>query len=485
MPGVVEAPSVIMAGVFELEMDGHSGPGGGHIPTGALGSASLAAEGASNGADLEVEVDEENISKDAMAVDMREMKEPDMQKLNQDLLRDPSMETLELSELNVGAVGGGAKTGPGDFELRKVLGKGGYGKVFLVRKITGDNRGKIFAMKVLKKATIVRNQKDTAHTKAERNILEEVKHPFIVDLHYAFQTPGKLYLILEYLSGGELFMHLEREGIFLEDTACFYVSEIILALEHLHRQGIIYRDLKPENILLDAHGHVKLTDFGLCKESIDEETVTHTFCGTIEYMAPEILLRSGHGKAVDWWSLGALMYDMLTGAPPFTAENRKKTIEKILKGKLNLPPYLTPDARDLIRKFLKRQVSHRLGSGPADAEPIKGHPFFKHIRWADVINRKLKPPFEPTLASEDDVSQFDTNFTKQTPVDSPCNHSLSESVNLVFQGFTYVAPSVLESMQTSDFRPRSMSRRVRRPHPSGGGNIPTVTEAMEMDIEQP
>ena len=146
------------------------------------------------------------------------------------------METLEL-----GAVGGDAKTGPRDFELRKVLGKGGYGKVFLVRKITGDNRGKIFAMKVLKKATIVRNQKDTAHTKAERNILEEVKHPFIVDLIYAFQTPGKLYLILEYLSGGELFMHLEREGIFLEDTACFYVSEIILALEHLHRQGIIYR----------------------------------------------------------------------------------------------------------------------------------------------------------------------------------------------------------------------------------------------------
>ena len=163
-----------------------------------------------------------------------------------------------------------------DFELRKVLGKGGYGKVFQVRKLTGDDKGKIYAMKVLKKATIVRNQKDTAHTKAERNILEAVKHPFIVDLIYAFQTKGKLYLILEYLSGGELFMHLEREGIFLEDTACFYVAEITLALEHLHRQGIIYRDLKPENILLDAHGHVKLTDFGLCKESIDETSVTHT-----------------------------------------------------------------------------------------------------------------------------------------------------------------------------------------------------------------
>ena len=139
-----------------------------------------------------------------------------------------------------------------DFELRKVLGKGGYGKVFQVRKLSGEDKNKIYAMKVLKKATIVRNQKDTAHTKAERNILEDVKQPFILDLIYAFQTKGKLYLILEYLSGGELFMHLEREGIFLEEHACFYISEITLALEHLHRQGIIYRDLKPENILLDS-----------------------------------------------------------------------------------------------------------------------------------------------------------------------------------------------------------------------------------------
>nr|CAD7457013.1 unnamed protein product [Timema tahoe] len=360
------------------------------------------------------------------------------------LVGSEDCETVQLSEQNVNT--GKEKTGPQDFELRKVLGKGGYGKVFQVRKVTGQDSGTIFAMKVLRKASIVRNQKDTAHTKAERNILEAVKHPFIVDLIYAFQTGGKLYLILEYLSGGELFMHLEREGIFLEDTACFYLSEIILALEHLHIQGIIYRDLKPENILLDAQGHVKLTDFGLCKEHIQEGIVTHTFCGTIEYMAPEILTRSGHGKAVDWWSLGALMYDMLTGAPPFTAENRKKTIEKILKGKLNLPPYLTPDARDLIRKLLKRQVSQRLGSALGDGEAIKVHPFFKHISWADVVSRKLEPPFKPSLSSEDDVSQFDTKFTKQTPIDSPDESTLSESANMVFQGFTYVAPSVLEEM---------------------------------------
>ncbi|XP_009082306.1 PREDICTED: ribosomal protein S6 kinase beta-2-like, partial [Acanthisitta chloris] len=221
-------------------------------------------------------------------------------------------EEIEISESSVN--NGPEHIGPHCFELLRVLGKGGYGKVFQVRKVQGTNTGKIFAMKVLKKAKIACNAKDTAHTRAERNILEAVKHPFIVDLIYAFQTGGKLYLILECLSGGELFMQLEREGIFLEDTACFYLSEITLALGHLHSHGIIYRDLKPENIMLNSQGHIKLTDFGLCKESIHDGAVTHTFCGTIEYMAPEILVRSGHNRAVDWWSLGALMYDMLTGS---------------------------------------------------------------------------------------------------------------------------------------------------------------------------
>ncbi|XP_030648589.1 ribosomal protein S6 kinase beta-1 isoform X3 [Chanos chanos] len=309
-------------------------------------------------------------------------------------------------------------------------------------------------------AMIVRNAKDTAHTKAERNILEEVKHPFIVDLIYAFQTGGKLYLILEYLSGGELFMQLEREGIFMEDTACFYLAEISMALGHLHQKGIIYRDLKPENIMLNNNGHVKLTDFGLCKESIHDGTVTHTFCGTIEYMAPEILMRSGHNRAVDWWSLGALMYDMLTGAPPFTGENRKKTIDKILKCKLNLPPYLTQEARDLLKKLLKRNASLRLGAGPGDASEVQSHPFFRYINWDDLLARKVEPPFKPFLQSADDVSQFDSKFTSQTPVDSPDDSALSESANQVFLGFTYVAPSVLENVKEKfSFEPKIRSPR--------------------------
>uniref|UniRef100_A0A3P8T8L5 Ribosomal protein S6 kinase n=1 Tax=Amphiprion percula TaxID=161767 RepID=A0A3P8T8L5_AMPPE len=344
-------------------------------------------------------------------------------------------EKFEISENSVNK--GTEQIRPECFELLKVLGKGGYGKVFQVRKVSGATSGKIFAMKVLKKAMIVRNAKDTAHTKAERNILEEVKHPFIVDLIYAFQTGGKLYLILDFLN--KLFMQLEREGIFMEDTACFYLAEISMALGHLHQKGIIYRDLKPENIMLNNNDMLKLTDFGLCKESIHDGTVTHTFCGTIEYMAPEILMRSGHNRAVDWWSLGALMYDMLTGAPPFTGENRKKTIDKILKCKLSLPPYLTQEARDLLKK---------------------AHPFFRHINWDDLLARKVEPPFKPFLQSADDVSQFDSKFTSQTPVDSPDDSTLSESANQVFLGFTYVAPSVLENVKEKFcFEPKVRSPR--------------------------
>nr|XP_054311876.1 ribosomal protein S6 kinase beta-1-like isoform X1 [Pongo pygmaeus] len=197
-----------------------------------------------------------------------------------------------------------------------------------------------------------------------------------------------------------------------------------MALGHLHQKGIIYRDLKPENIMLNHQGHVKLTDFGLRKESIHDGTVTHTFCATIKYMAPEILMRSGHNRAVDWWSLGAFMYDMLTGAPPFTGENRKKTIDNILKCKLNLPPYLTQEARGLLKK---------------------AHPFFRHINWEKFLAQKVEPPFKPLLQSEEDVSQFDSKFTRQTPVDSPDDAALSESANQVF--LTGVQRHDLSSLQ--------------------------------------
>uniref|UniRef100_A0A8C8DXU5 Ribosomal protein S6 kinase beta-2 n=1 Tax=Oryzias sinensis TaxID=183150 RepID=A0A8C8DXU5_9TELE len=383
------------------------------------------------------------------------------------------------------------RVGPDCFELLTVLGKGAYGKVFQVRKVQGLQIGKIFAMKVLKKAKIVRNAKDTAHTRAEREILETVRHPFIVDLLYAFQTGGKLYLILECLSGkrGEKSIDFSFP-VFVPNTCgaftdlmkplcfpSFYLGEITLALGHLHSNGIIYRDLKPENIMLNHQGHIKLTDFGLCKESIHDGSVTHTFCGTIEYMAPEILTRSGHNRAVDWWSLGALMYDMMTGSPPFTSENRKKTIDKILKCKLNLPPYLTIDARELIKKLLKKNPAQRLGSGKADAADIQKHSFFKQINWEDLLNKRVEPPYKPQLHSEEDVSQFDTRFTRQTPVDSPDDSRLSHSAELAFAGFTYVAPSVLESLKEGfSFEPKSRHMRRHNSSPHTPISLPHVTK---------
>lgn len=353
------------------------------------------------------------------------------------------------------------------FDLLRVIGQGGYGKVFQVKKKHGSDAGTIYAMKVLKKALIVRSKKDISHTKSERNILEEVKFPFIVDLKYAFQTDGKLYLLLEYLSGGELFMYLDREGIFSEDTAKFYSCEITLALQHLHSLGIIYRDLKPENIMLNKEGHVVLTDFGLCKESIyNRDDVTHTFCGTIEYMAPEVLSREGHGKSVDWWSLGALMFDMLTGSPPFCSSNRKKTMEKILRAKIAFPPYLSLASRDLLQRLMRRDIGARLGS-TNDAEEIKQHPFFMGVNWDDVLARRVTPPILPAMRSETDVGNFDARFTNLAVVDTPVESGLSPSVNALFTGFTYVPP-IDDELRLRSQSPR---RRVRTPtsrplHPS-------------------
>lgn len=340
------------------------------------------------------------------------------------------------------------KLDPSFFEILKVLGQGSFGKVFLVRKVKGKDSGQLYAMKVLKKATL--KVRDRMRTKMERNILAELEHPFIVKLFYAFQTEGKLYLILEFLKGGDLFTRLSKEVMFTEEDVKFYLAELALALNHLHKQGIIYRDLKPENILLDSDGHIKLTDFGLSKESIFEENKTFSFCGTVEYMAPEVINRKGHDTTADWWSYGVLMYEMLTGQLPFQANNRKETMNLILKAKLGMPQYLSPEAQALLRCLFKRNPLNRLGYGPNGIEDLKKQPFFATINWEKLVMRQVSPPFKPTSnRAGDDTFYFDKQFTAKTPRDSP-GVPPSATAHELFRGFSYVAPTLVEEIMVEE-----------------------------------
>ncbi|XP_039278772.1 ribosomal protein S6 kinase alpha-5 [Nilaparvata lugens] len=291
--------------------------------------------------------------------------------------------------------GGGPRVDMSSFDLLKVLGTGAYGKVFLVRKKGGKDDGRLYAMKVLKKATIVQKKKTTEHTKTERQVLEAVRQsPFLVTLHYAFQTDAKLHLILDYVSGGELFTHLYQRDRFAEDEVRIYIGEIVLALEHLHKLGIIYRDIKLENILLDSSGHIVLTDFGLSKEFLPHETEqrAYSFCGTIEYMAPEVVRggSTGHDIAVDWWSIGVLTYELLTGASPFTVEGERNTqheiSKRILKTNPPIPEDLSPDVADFISRLLVKDPRKRLGGGERDAAELKEHPFFKGTNCNSLSN---------------------------------------------------------------------------------------------------
>merc|ERR1719336_2824601 len=324
------------------------------------------------------------------------------------------------------------------FELLRVLGQGSFGKVFLVRKIYGKDAGTLYAMKVLKKATL--KVRDRVRTKLERNILADVNHSFIVKLQYAFQTEGKLYLILDFLRGGDLFTRLSKEVMFTEDDVKFYLAELALALSHLHSVGIIYRDLKPENILLDSEGHIAVTDFGLCKEGFEEKA--YSFCGTVEYMAPEVLNRRGHDFTADWWSYGVLMYEMLTGRLPFQGEDRKETMNQILKAKLGMPQYLSPEAQALLRALFKRNPANRLGCGSNGISDIKNHQFFASIDWDKLMKKKITPPFQPTVVA-DDAFHFDTEYTSRTPKDSPAVPA-SATTHELFRGFSYVAPLLNE-----------------------------------------
>lgn len=326
-----------------------------------------------------------------------------------------------------------------DFDLLKVIGKGSFGKVMQVRK---KDTQKIYALKAIRKSYIV-SKSEVTHTLAERTVLARVDCPFIVPLKFSFQSPEKLYLVLACINGGELFYHLQKEGRFDLSRARFYTAELLCALETLHNLDVIYRDLKPENILLDYQGHIALCDFGLCKLNMKDDDKTDTFCGTPEYLAPELLLGQGYTKVVDWWTLGVLLYEMLTGLPPYYDEVVPTMYKKILQEPLRFPEGFDKDAKNLLVGLLSRDPGQRLGCN--GAEEIKSHPFFSQLSWKRLVMKGYIPPYKPPVNGSTDTSNFDQEFTNEKPVDSVVDEFLSESVQKQFGGWTYVGSEQLGS----------------------------------------
>ena len=290
-----------------------------------------------------------------------------------------------------------------DFDLRATVGTGTFGRVRIV-KLKSDMSRTPFALKMLKKSEVIR-LKQVEHVKSEKDILLSIEHPFIVTLVAAFQDEKRLYMLMEFVNGGELFSYLRRQGRLPIDAARFYAAEIVSAFSYMHERNIVYRDLKPENLLLDSKGHIKITDFGFAKVI---ESRSYTLCGTPEYLAPEIIQSKGHSKGVDYWALGVLIYEMIAGYPPFFDENPFGIYQKILAGKIDFPKnYFDEASKSIITKLLVQESSKRLGCLAGRCVDVMKHKFFKSIDFNAVAQRKLRAPFVPPVRGDDDNSMFD------------------------------------------------------------------------------
>ncbi|KAF3064962.1 cAMP-dependent protein kinase type 2 [Daldinia childiae] len=289
-----------------------------------------------------------------------------------------------------------------DFDLLRTLGTGSFGRVHLVQS---KHNQRFYAIKVLKKAQVVK-MKQVEHTNDERRMLGEVKHPFLITLWGTFQDPKNLYMVMDFVEGGELFSLLRKSGRFPNPVAKFYAAEVTLALEYLHSRNIIYRDLKPENLLLDRHGHLKITDFGFAKRVPDK---TWTLCGTPDYLAPEVVSNKGYNKSVDWWSLGILIYEMLCGYTPFwDSGSPMKIYENILRGKVKYPAYVHPDAQNLLELLITPDLTKRLGNLYGGSQDVKNHPWFAEVTWDRLSRKDIDAPYTPPVkAGAGDASQFD------------------------------------------------------------------------------
>ena len=342
-----------------------------------------------------------------------------------------------------------SKISENDFTKIKLIGKGSYGNVFLVRY---NKNNMIYAMKVYKKSDL-REKNQENNTKSERNLLTQINFPFIVEVKFAFQTDSKLFLVQEFIQGGDLFFHIHSGQKFSTQKTKFYLVEIILAIDFLHKNNMIYRDLKPENILIDSKGHIKLTDFGLSKIVTNIEEKSFTICGTLQYIAPEIISGEGYNESVDWWSLGIIMYEMLTGKLPFkfnfdSQEEQEQNDLNIYDKKIKFPSWIEENAKDLINKLLNKDPEKRIGSGKEGAENIKKHPFFSDIDWNKALNKELRPPFIPKIENETDIKYFEKSLV-ESPVFSDSSLQLVYNTEENededdYDGFTFVATSYKE-----------------------------------------
>uniref|UniRef100_A0A8C2EUD1 Protein kinase C n=1 Tax=Cyprinus carpio TaxID=7962 RepID=A0A8C2EUD1_CYPCA len=330
-----------------------------------------------------------------------------------------------------------------DFSFIKVLGKGSFGKVMLA-ELKGTDE--VYAVKVLKKDVILQDD-DVDCTLTEKRILALArKHPYLTQLFCCFQTKDRLFFVMEYVNGGDLMFQIQRSRKFDEARSRFYAAEVTSALMFLHQHGVIYRDLKLDNILLDAEGHCKLADFGMCKEGILNGVTTTTFCGTPDYIAPEILQELEYGPSVDWWALGVLMYEMMAGQPPFEADNEDDLFESILHDDVLYPVWLSKEAVSILKAFMTKSPSKRLGCVLTQGleEAIKVHPFFKEIDWVLLDQRKIKPPFKPRIKTKRDVNNFDQDFTREDPVLTPVDEVIIKQINQdEFKGFSYFGEEAL------------------------------------------
>lgn len=333
--------------------------------------------------------------------------------------------------------GTGQRIGLDHFNFLAVLGKGNFGKVMLAE--TKRSR-KLYAIKVLKKEFIIENDEVESIRSEKRVFLiaNRERHPFLTNLHACFQTETRVYFVMEYISGGDLMLHIQR-GQFGTKRAQFYAAEVCLALKYFHENGVVYRDLKLDNIMLTLDGHIKIADYGLCKEDMWYGSTTSTFCGTPEFMAPEILLDKKYGRAVDWWAFGVLIYQMLLQQSPFRGEDEDEIYDAILADEPLYPIHMPRDSVSILQKLLTREPDQRLGSGPTDAQEVMSQPFFRNINWDDIYHKRVQPPFLPTIKSATDTSNFDSEFTSVTPVLTPVQSVLSQAMQEEFRGFSYTA----------------------------------------------